>query len=283
MSTETVTSEKIIIHSGDKHNAEIRKALQNYLLQFVHSASIESASNLNLQLKIDDAVLLNLNGESCSGRNATPWQTNAATTDAISQITEDCEVEVTLHFDLFQWYSETVAYGVHFWAAILEESSYTSVTYRGLEYYDTDSEIQIFRFENGRALYKGDEVSESEVADILSWYTYNFELTLDADEDFTEYQLEKMKMAGKEIEHLFGSEKPFDFDESEIRVFSSLTLKSVDIPIFRAFLNKVLDLAEDADASIDFVAEFVPDDINVFAALYFVVENGKAKTQFVRF
>ena len=81
MSTETVTSEKIIIHSGDKHNAEIRKALQNYLLQFVHSASIESASNLNLQLKIDDAVLLNLNGESCSGRNATPWQTKAATAD----------------------------------------------------------------------------------------------------------------------------------------------------------------------------------------------------------
>ena len=70
-----------IIHSGDKHNAEIRKALQSYLLQFVHSASIESASNLNLQLKIGDAVLLNLNGESCSGRNATPWQTNAATTD----------------------------------------------------------------------------------------------------------------------------------------------------------------------------------------------------------
>ena len=90
-------------------------------------------------------------------------------------------------------------------------------------------------------------------------------------------------MAGKEIEHLFGSEEPFDFDESGIRVFSSLTLKSKDIPTFRAFLEKVLDLAEEADASIDLVAEFVPDDTDVFGALYFVVENRKIKTQFVRF
>lgn len=58
---------------------------------------------------------------------------------------------------------------------------------------------------------------------------------------------------------------------------------TADIPTFRAFLEKVLDLAEEADASIDLVAEFVPDDTDVFAALYFVVENRKIKTQFVRF
>lgn len=281
MSTETITLEKIVIHRGDKQNDEIREALKKYLLQFVHGTRIQSLSNLTLQIKIDDTILLNLRDEFCLDGKMASWQTDDMTRNAISRISSDCETEVTLHFDLFQWYSDTIVYGTRFWADVLENSGCRSVTYRGLEYYDTDPEIQILRFENGEISYSGDEVPASESVDIPSWYTQNFELALETEDEFTEEQYDRLRLAAEEVEHLCGEEEPFDFDVSEVHINSSITLQREDVQVFRAFLEKVVELAIEANASIELSAEFVPNETDDFAALYFTVRDAKIVTQFV--
>lgn len=44
MSTELVAIERITIRKGDSNADDIRSCLAHYLLQFIHSASIESLS-----------------------------------------------------------------------------------------------------------------------------------------------------------------------------------------------------------------------------------------------
>ena len=244
---------------------------------------IKSVLNLDLQIKIDGRVLLNLHDESFSERQKAAWQTDAATVDAISQLAEDCEVEVTLHFDLTQWYSDTVFYGTCFWEQILKNSTCRSVIYRGLDYYDVDPDVQILRFENGELSHTGDEVCEGEAADIPSWFAYNFELVLEADKDFTEEQAEKFKSAAEAAEQNIDANFSYDFYESEAHAVSSVVLQRESIPAFRAFLEKVIDLAEEVNAEMDVMADFVPHETRDFAVLSFTAEDGKIKTKFVRY
>lgn len=288
MSTELVAIERIIIGKGEKGAEQVRKDLARYLRQFLDTASIESMSLSAMVIKLDGKTVLDIHdktgGKGLDGLD-TSWQHTSETEEAVSGILRDVDVEAFLSYGMIHYFSHSIFYGSAFWSDVLQDCGAESVRYQGLEYYDVDSHVSMLTFDGKTLCDSPDYVSEEAVKDIPFWFCYTFEMELEAGETFTVQQVDKMLAAVQSVRNVFGREEGdvADVDEDCLSICTSVTLKPNQIQDFTAFLKTMLDIAEESGGSLSYTAEFVPIQIDTFAAMILDMDNDGIVPRFFKF
>lgn len=288
MSTELVAIERIIIGKGEKGAEQVRKDLARYLRQFLDTASIESMSLSAMVIKLDGKTALDIHnktgGKGLDGLD-TSWQSTPEVEDAVSRILEDVDVEAFLSYGMIHYFSYSIFYGSAFWSDILQDCGAESVRYQGLEYYDVDSHVSMLTFDGKTLCDSPDYVSEEAVKDIPFWFCYTFEMELEAGDTFSVQQVDKMLAAVQSVRSVFGREEGdvADVDESCLSICTSVTLKPNEIQDFTAFLKTMLDIAEESGGSLSYTAEFVPIQMDTFAAMILDMDKDGIVPRFFKF
>lgn len=288
MSTELVAIERIIIGKGEKGAEQVRKDLARYLRQFLDTASIESMSLSAMVIKLDGKTALDIHnktgGKGLDGLD-TSWQSTPEVEDAVSRILEDVDVEAFLSYGMIHYFSHSIFYGSAFWSDILQDCGAESVRYQGLEYYDVDSHVSMLTFDGKTLCDSPDYVSEEAVKDIPFWFCYTFEMELEAGDTFTVQQVDKMLAAVQSVRSVFGREEGdvADVDEGCFSICTSVTLKPNQNQDFTAFLKTMLDIAEESGGSLSYTAEFVPIQMDTFAAMILDMDKDCIVPRFFKF
>lgn len=288
MSTELVAIERIIIKKGDRNATQIRKELVSYLHRFLASACIESMTLTAMTIKVNGNSALDLHdktgGVGLEGLD-TSWQSTPEVADAVSRILEDVDVEVFLSYGMIHYFSHSIFYGSAFWSDVLQDCGAESVRYQGLEYYDVDSHVSMLTFDGKTLCDSPDYVSEEAIKDIPFWFCYTFEMELDAGDTFTVQQVDKMLAAVQSVRSVFGREEGdvADVDESCLSICTSVTLKPEQIQDFTGFLKTMLDIAEESGGSLNYTAEFVPIQMDTFAAMILDRDKDSIVPRFFKF
>ena len=288
MSTELVAIERITIAKGDKNADMVREYLARYLQQYMNSASIESMTLFALTIAIDGKVIINLHdktgGNGLTGLD-TDWQHTSDMQDAVKEIIQDTDVEVFLSYDMIHFFSTENFYGMAYWSDALQESGCKSVRYHGLEYYDVESNLGMLYFDGETLCDNPDYVSEEKVNDIDTWSCYTFEMSLEAGEIFTVSQVDKMLQAVQSVKDVFGREDSdiADVDESCLSICTGVTLKQSQIKPFVEFLKTMLKIAEESGGTLEYTAEFTPNDMQDFAVMIIDRDGDKIVPRFYRY
>ena len=288
MSTELVAIERIIIKKGDRNATQIRKELASYLHRFLASACIESMTLTAMTIKVNGNTALDLHdktgGVGLDGLD-TSWQSTSEVEDAVSRILEDVDVEVFLSYGMIHYFNHSIFYGSAFWSDVLQDCGAESVRYQGLEYYDVDSHVSMLTFDGKTLCDSPDYVSVEAVKDIPFWFCYTFEIELDAGDTFTVQQVDKMLAAVQSVRSVFGREEgdAADVDESCLSICTSVTLKPEQIQDFTGFLKTMLDIAEESGGSLNYTAEFVPIQMDTFAAMILDRDKDSIVPRFFKF
>lgn len=173
MSTELVAIERITIRKGDSNADDIRSCLAHYLLQFINSASIESLSMHKLSIKVDGKTVLfvqdKTGGVGLKGLD-TDWQHTPEMSAILDRLVTDVDVEVFLSYEMIHFFSTENFYGYNFWSEVLQEYGCETVRYKGLEYYDVESNVVMLSFDGKELCDNPDYVPESAVKDIHKWF-----------------------------------------------------------------------------------------------------------------
>lgn len=289
MSTELVAIERIIIGKGEKGAEQVRKDLARYLRQFLDTASIESMSLSAMVIKLDGKTVLDIHdktgGKGLDGLD-TSWQHTSETEEAVSGILRDVDVEAFLSYGMIHYFSHSIFYGSAFWSDVLQDCGAESVRYQGLEYYDVDSHVSMLTFDGKTLCDSPDYVSEEAVKDIPFWFCYTFDMELDAGDTFTVKQVDKMQETIASVRSVFGREEGdevADVDEDCITICTGVTLKPEQIPEFVKFLQTMNDIAEESGGTLEYIAEFTPNDMQDFAAMIIDRDGDKIVPRFYRY
>lgn len=288
MSTELVAIERINIKKDNGDADALRSCLAHYLQQFLDSASIESMTLHKLTIKIDGESVLDVSdktgGVGLSGLDK-DWQHTETIHKAIEQIILDADVEVFLSYDMIHYFSNKNFYGSAFWMDTLQEFGCEAVRYHGLEYYDVENNVVMLYFDGKQLCDNPDYVPEEEVKDIDAWFCYTFEMELEAGDTFTVQQVDKMLAAVQSVRSVFGREEGdvADVDEDCLSICTSVTLKPNQIQDFTAFLKTMLDIAEESGGSLSYTAEFVPIQMDTFAAMILDMDKDGIVPRFFKF
>ena len=289
MSTELVAIEHITIAKGNKDTGMVRSCLTSYLQQFIDSASIESMTLHELTIKINGETIVDVHdktgGNGLTGLDK-DWQHTEAMKNAIEQIILDADVEVFLSYDMIHHFSNKNFYGSAFWMDTLQEFGCEAVRYHGLEYYDVESNVVMLYFDGKQLCDNPDYIPEEEVKDIDAWFCYTFEMELDAGDTFTVKQVDKMQETIASVRSVFGREEGdevADVDEDCITICTGVTLKPEQIPEFVKFLQTMNDIAEESDGTLEYTAEFTPNDMQDFAAMIIDRDGDKIVPRFYRY
>lgn len=239
-------------------------------------------------IKLDGKTALDIHnktgGKGLDGLD-TSWQSTPEVEDAVSRILEDVDVEAFLSYGMIHYFSHSIFYGSAFWSDILQDCGAESVRYQGLEYYDVDSHVSMLTFDGKTLCDSPDYVSEEAVKDIPFWFCYTFEMELEAGDTFTVQQVDKMLAAVQSVRSVFGREEGdvADVDESCLSICTSVTLKPNEIQDFTAFLKTMLDIAEESGGSLSYTAEFVPIQMDTFAAMILDMDKDGIVPRFFKF
>lgn len=289
MSTELVAIEHITIAKGNKDTGMVRNCLTSYLQQFIDSASIESMTLHELTIKINGETIVDVHdktgGNGLTGLDK-DWQHTEAMKNAIEQIIEDTNIDVFLSYDMIHFFSTENFYGTTYWSDALLESGCEAVRYQGLEYYDVDSNVSMLYFDGKQLCDNPDYVPEEEVKDIDAWFCYTFEMELDAGDTFTVKQVDKIQETIASVRSVFGREEGDEVanvDEDCITICTSVTLKPEQIPEFVKFLQTMNDIAEESGGTLEYTAEFTPNDMQDFAAMIIDRDGDKIVPRFYRY
>lgn len=173
-----------------------------------------------------------------------------------------------------------------------DEELKNNVTYKSTDYYDTDSYIDMYRYDKDGMSQPDYDSSFQDIADIEKWFCYTPEFVFTTEETDNTELYEKVVNALKVF-----SEKLEDYDfedlvddcfedSGEIYINGSLSFatKSIsEIEEIFSELSEELDSYEDVEFEFKIVA--VPDGENDynFASVAFSVEDDKIKTEYCRF
>lgn len=94
-----------------------------------------------------------------------------------------------------------------------------------------------------------------------------------------------MLAAVQSVRSVFGREEGdvADVDEDCLSICTSVTLKPNQIQDFTAFLKTMLDIAEESGGSLSYTAEFVPIQMDTFAAMILDMDKDDIVPRFFKF
>ena len=166
-----------------------------------------------------------------------------------------------------------------------------NVTYRSTDYYDSESYVDMYLYnENGLQCMQYSDTADS-VADIKEWYCFTPLLHIcDEDQKENTELLEKVKAILEKLSILFGSDEDAvsnDWEDcGEIMLECSVRFATKDIPEIVELVNRLAVLFADSEsAEVEFAIYAVPDgegDYD-FASVAFVFEGESVTEKYCRF
>lgn len=177
-----------------------------------------------------------------------------------------------------------------------DEELKNNVTYRSTDYYDTETYVDVYLYdENGLTQPEFDKTAE-DVKDIEKWYSYDSIISI-SDEDLADNETlhdEIVEILTNLYTEYFGvdeDEIEDNFDDyweecGEMYFFGGITFNNKDIPAIKEELSRMAELVTASGGdyiNVEFSA--VPDGENDynFASVAFSVEDDKIKTEYCRF
>lgn len=177
-----------------------------------------------------------------------------------------------------------------------DEDIRKNVTYKSTDYYDTDTEVMLYRFgEAGGEQIAAYTEAKEDVADIKEWYCYTPELRIEADTDEVdsishEFLVEAFRkicdMTGHEEDDLEDVVDDCWEDDGEMSFNPSMTISAENIPELIETLQAIADAAvqnESAEFSIYINALPCGEGVYEFAATLIEFEDGKVTERYCRF
>ena len=241
-----------------------------------------------LSIKVDGKTVLfvqdKTGGVGLKGLD-TDWQHTPEMSAILDRLVTDVDVEVFLSYEMIHFFSTENFYGYNFWSEVLQEYGCEAVRYKGLEYYDVESNVVMLSFDGKELCDNPDYVPESAVKDIHKWFCYTFEMSLEPDTPFNAAQVDKMLAAIESVHGVFGREEDdvADVGEDYLSICTGVTLTDKEVPAFAAFLQAMSDVAKELDTTLDYTAEFTPAEMETFAAMMMDDDKGKIVPRYYRY
>ena len=311
MSTEINTYEVLEINNVNEDTAEVAKKLVEYLQQFNHMKSLESLNIQKLNLTVDgETVLLegveeaewgntyvvtqNDDGFSSFGQKRIEralWSESSPLMHLIYRIIEGKQISLQLSFTVMKLFGSQYGYSFfydYFKNVADKENLSDYVTYKCLEYYDSDPAVVSFRFEkiSDEMLceYPKETNDLIKIHDIPQWLSYNFNCEILGDDPIEENERLELIQKIQEWYSLFADGSEFnDDDEYCFYISLAVTLSFEQIPIFQEYLQYFNDFAFAHKAEFTLEADFTPDSEFEFARLMFLEKDGKIIPKAMRY
>lgn len=177
-----------------------------------------------------------------------------------------------------------------------DEELKNNVTYRSTDYYDTETYVDVYLYdENGLTQPEYDKTADN-VKDIKKWYSYTAVINIIAEDEAENEDLhnEITEILTNFCTKYFGIDEDETEDKiddmwedcGEINFLGGITFLNSDIPAIKDEFNRLVELVRTSDnAEINIEIGAVPDGENDynFASVAFSVEDDKIKTEYCRF
>ncbi len=290
MSTNTCTYERFEIQNRNDSTKEVLQKLTEYIYRLNRMEDFEACNFIYLRLNIDEQET---SIEISKDPDSDLFE--ASVLNLLENIIHAKHVVAELDFDLMLRFG--AAYGLRFWSLFLEnfpckDDLIDCITYRCLEYYESDPEIKSYysgRTEQGILIGEPKYTDGlSAVGDISDWYNYNFSCEIQSEHELgtTDERSALMEKIHDFYQSFDDSQGDIDdTDEETYFNISNMTiiLAKEHIPEFQTCLQYFYDFAKQHQADFTLCAEFVPNSQRAFAKLVFVPEDDRIVCKAMRY
>ena len=301
MSWEINTTEWHHIKNVNEKTKEEIQRLIAYIQQLNHMENLERLNVFSLRLRVDDKeVVINdesswepgttyvLSNDGLNVRQADhlQWDDSSEFMRVLATAEESAELSLELQYDAMVLLGKE--YGCDYWCddKSLEEALAGHVERKIIEYYDQDDAIALYHLGVHGAEDLACKEESIKIDDIEDWFAYNFQIVMTKNgawDDDPENLGALMMLANTFVEkHDFYNEADEPY-EDEFEFSESIRLSNEELEDFRSDMQKFADLAEAADADMELTAAFTADGGYPFAAIEFVLEDGKIVEKCCRF
>lgn len=301
MSWEINTHEWHHIKNVNNSTREEICRLVDYIQQINHMENLESFSIDTLRLKADDrevvitdehswepdtTYVISEDGMNVRQAKHLQWDDESELMKLLASAKDASEVVMDLRYSAMALLGKE--YGCSYWCdeQSLEEALAGHVERKIIEYYDQDDEIALYRLDvNGAEdLTCKEELIKTD--DIEAWFAYNFQIVMNKNgawDDDPENLGSLMLLANTFVEkHDFYNEADEPYKD-EFEFSESIRLSNEELGDFKSDMQKFADLADAADADMELTAAFTAEGGYPFAAIEFVLEDGKIVEKCCRF
>lgn len=176
----------------------------------------------------------------------------------------------------YQGYNEEYGYG--YWQDVLTPDLKDFVRCRCLEYYDCDESIVTYIFDkthNGEIPW---DAAPEQVADVESWYSYNFAIMIESDGEaaLDEGEIgEYLQSFGEKMVEEYDMYNEPDLYDDLFDFEDSVSLSREKCSAFLCDLQSFANFCKDHDLSPKIICSFTADKpIDIFAAMGIVEKDG---------
>ena len=297
MSFEVSTYEMLEVNASNETVKGFIKNIVDYIEQFNKMKSLESLSGFRMTITADGSTTA-LTCDSESERNNTYMMTEKGIVEntaehniwsaeeienALRGLETASAIKLETTFSVFQLLD--YKYGFSYWKDFLDENSGVlreNISYKCIEYYDTDPGVVVYKFEKDFAGFVSYESEAEDVAYINSWYSSNFELKAYSDEDYNAETVAKIMTLSERFAEKYDFinevEEPF---ENEFMLLESMRF-SGDFTDLAADIQEIVDVLVEAGAEIEFTGTFIPNDRDTFAAVNLTIDEGKVWVEYCK-
>lgn len=290
-----------ISNNSEVFESEIRRIV-TYINRINHLDSL----NLDymvinfMQLSVDDSTV-KLEDIAVVANNKDYYRLEAGYRNVTSQIWEDdsdimlllekarTAKEVSFDIDYWVYRPESERFGTAYWYATRLGDLSGAVEHKIIEHnFNMNESLDMYaEDENGiRWLSQGAFDSDADhCKDVGSWYSQDFLLDMYADKDWDNYSdlrdeiMELLKDFATKHDPL---NEPSAF-EDQILLGDCPTVENNELPVFLSVLQRIVDLAGQANAGIGFEGTFKSDSGYPFAAMeVFLDDDYKVRTKYYR-
>lgn len=259
MSVENITTEAISLKVTDEDTRKLAGRIIEQFTRLNKGERIEFGEIYNIKMSV--------NGQTATASKKPLNSEEKPVFDSETEImkllgTDDIrELEMQLDYTAMVLFDG--CYGYSFLQNLCEEfdpSVLAKLDYKLLEYYDCDENIVACCLRDGALINIEPNASLSDVSNIGAWYSYNFMLSISADEEFDDETLDKLTIMAEDFAEKYLDGDYDEPDECELILESSVALKAEEITAFKEDLDAFISYANEVGLNAELVASFTPDD-----------------------
>lgn len=275
MSVEHITTEAISLKVTDEDTRKLAGRIIEQFTRLNKGERIEFGEIYNIKMSV--------NGQTATASKKPLNSEGKPVFDSESEIVKLLGTDDIRELEMQLDYSAMVllggCYGYSFLQDLCEEfdsSVLAKLDYKLLEYYDCDETIVAYLLRDGKLINIEPTATLSDVSDIGAWFSYNFMLSISADDEFDDETLDKLTIMAEDFAEKYIDGDYDEPDECEMILESSVALKAEEITAFKEDLDAFISYANEVGLNAELTASFTPDDgFQKYAYINFELsENG---------
>ena len=274
MSVEINTTEAIRIKVTDEGTKELLNRIIRQFRSLNEGARIEFGATVQY-------IKLTVNGETATADNQSGMPLFSDDTEIMALLNANDIRELELQLDYTAMVLSGGCYGYSFLNSLCDEfdkETLGALEYKLLEYYDCDESIVACLLKDGELIHIEPDTTQADVSDVKEWFSYNFQLIINADDEFNDDIINKLTEMGEAFADKYLDGEYEEPDECEMVLGAAVELSTDKLEQFRADVESFVVFANANGLDVELVAPFTPDSCCQKYA-YATVEIGDAGTE----